>query len=83
MEINGKPHAKRSKWSGSKRVLRCRKCCSSLIAPNNKKKHKCSCGGTYSDLLVPFTENNKIYQKILPAKDIRSFVLKQTKQLEL
>ena len=83
MEINGKPHAKRSKWSGSKRVLRCRKCCSSLIAPNNKKKHKCSCGGTYSDILVPFTENNKIYQKLLPAKDIRSFVLKQTKQLEI
>ncbi len=83
MEINGKPHAKRSKWSGSKRVLRCRKCCSSLIAPNNKKKHKCSCGGTYSDILVPFTDNNKIYQKLLPAKDIRSFVLKQTKQLEI
>ncbi|MEN8263072.1 MAG: nicotinate phosphoribosyltransferase [Nitrospirota bacterium] len=83
MEINGRPHAKRSKWSGSKRVLRCRKCASPMIVPNTKKRHKCPCGGTYSDLLVPFTGNNKIYQKLLPAKDIRSFVLKQTKQLEI
>ncbi len=83
MEINGKPHAKRSKWSGSKRVLRCRKCTSPLIVPNNRKRHKCTCSGTYSDILMPFTENKKNYQKLLPAKDIRSFVLKQTKQLEI
>jgi nicotinate phosphoribosyltransferase len=83
MEINGRPLAKRSKWSGSKRVLRCKKCCSPLIAPNNKKKHKCQCGGAYNDILIPFSENNKISQKHLPAKDIRSFVLKQTGQLEM
>ena len=83
MEINGRPLAKRSKWSGSKRVLRCKKCKGSLIIPNNKKKHKCQCGGAYNDILIPFTENNKISQKLLPAKDIRSFVLKQTGQLEM
>jgi nicotinate phosphoribosyltransferase len=83
MEVNGKPFAKRSKWSGSKRVLRCRKCCSPLIAPNNKKKHKCRCGGAYNDILIPFTEHKKSLQKLFPAKDIRSFVLKQTKELEL
>jgi nicotinate phosphoribosyltransferase len=83
MEISGKPLAKRSKWSGSKRVLRCKKCSSPLIAPNNKKKHRCRCGGTYDNILVPFTENKIIHKKPLPAKKIRSFVLKQIKQLEM
>jgi nicotinate phosphoribosyltransferase len=83
MEVEGKPLAKRGKWSGSKRVLCCKKCSSHLTVPNDNKKHKCRCGGTFSDILVPFAENKKILQKLLTAKNIRSFVLKQTKELEL
>lgn len=83
MEIEGKPVAKRSKWSGSKRVLRCEKCGSSDIIPHDRKKHKCACGRVYNDILVPFSDRKKILQKLLPAKDIRSFVLKQINKLEL
>jgi len=83
MEVEGKPLSKRGKWSGSKRVLRCQKCNASLIVPKDNRKHKCPCGGAFKDILMPFTEKGKILQKLIPAKDIRSFVLKQVKALEL
>ncbi len=83
MEVDGKPLAKRGKWSGSKRVLRCPKCNSSRIVPNDNQKHKCECGGKFSDILSPFADNRKIVRKLVPAKEIRSFVLEQVKGLEL
>ncbi|HDH06281.1 MAG TPA: nicotinate phosphoribosyltransferase [Nitrospirae bacterium] len=83
MEVEGNPLAKRGKCSGSKRVLRCKKCGSPLIVPNNNKKHKCRCGGAFNDILNPFISNGKILQKPLPAKEIRSSVLKQTGKLEI
>lgn len=83
MEIEGRPLAKRGKWSGSKRVLRCGKCSASLIVPNDKNKHKCRCGGAFSDILNHFVSNGKMLQKTRPAKDIRAFVIKQTERLEL
>ena len=83
MEVKGRPLAKRSKWSGSKRVLRCKKCGFPLIVPNNNKKHKCRCGGTFNDILKPFISNGQIICKTKPVRDIRAFVLKQTERLEL
>jgi len=83
MEVEGRPIAKRGKWSGSKRVLRCKRCNSPLIVPLQKKRHKCHCGGEIRDILLPFTENKKILTPLSPPKRIRSFVLKQVKKLEL
>ncbi len=83
IEVEGRPVAKRGKCSGSKRVLRCKKCRSPLTVPNNKKNYKCSCGHVLGDILIPFTENGKILQKLLPAGAIRSFVLKQVKYLKI
>src|SRR4030067_3394565 len=45
MEVEGKPLAKRGKWSGSKRVLRCQKCSTPLTVPYSHRKNKCQCGG--------------------------------------
>ncbi len=83
MEVDGKPLAKRGKWSGSKRVLRCQQCRVSRIVPNDNKKHHCQCGGKFNDILAPFYEKGKILQKASPARDIRAFVLEQVKGLEL
>jgi len=83
MEVNGRPLAKRSKWSGSKRVLRCKKCGSATTVPNDKDTHTCVCGGVYIDILVPFMKNRKIAKKLMPTRDIRAFVLKQTSKLDL
>ncbi len=83
MEVDGKPLAKRGKWSGSKRVLRCRRCHASRIVPDNSKKYHCQCGGKFIDILTPFYEKGKILQKASPARGIRAFVLEQVKGLEL
>lgn len=83
MEVNGEPLAKRGKWSGSKRVLRCPKCHASLIVPNDRKKHVCRCRGKFRDILIPFLEKGTPVQKLFPAKDIRTFVLDQVNGLEL
>ncbi|RJQ51227.1 MAG: nicotinate phosphoribosyltransferase [Nitrospiraceae bacterium] len=83
MEVDGKPLAKRGKWSGSKRVLRCRKCAASRIAPNDAGKRKCDCGRNFKDILLPFADNGKLLQKPLPAKKIRSFVQEQVKRLTI
>ncbi len=83
MEVEGKPLAKRGKWSGSKRVLRCRKCNTPLILPNDNKKHRCNCGGVLDDILNPFIHEGKLLQKAEPSRNIRSFVLEQVKKLEL
>jgi nicotinate phosphoribosyltransferase len=83
MEIEGRPQAKRGKCSGSKRVLRCRKCNASRIVPNDKKRYTCRCGGAFADILAPFVKDGKTLHKTLPAKKIRSFVLKQTAREEV
>jgi nicotinate phosphoribosyltransferase len=87
MEVEGKPTAKRGKWSGSKRVLRCSQCNSSRIVPmrpkQKQKVSRCHCGGQFKEVLVPFIDKGKILQTLKPAQAIRSFVLEQVKKLEL
>jgi len=83
MEVEGKPLAKRGKWSGSKRVLRCPKCGSGKIVPNRKGTYKCSCGKTFEDILVPVIDNGKqLIKTVSPAK-IRKTVLESIKALSL
>jgi nicotinate phosphoribosyltransferase len=83
IEVDSQPRAKRGKWSGSKRVLRCKKCNSPLITPQKRKKYSCRCGGEFRDILIPFIENGTMSQPLMTAQNIRTFVLKQVKQLEL
>jgi nicotinate phosphoribosyltransferase len=83
MEVDGSPRAKRSKWSGSKRVLRCGKCSSARIVPNDREEYECRCGGRFSDILTPLLRNKKLVKKLYPAREIRNFVLKQVKGIEL
>lgn len=83
MEVEGKPIAKRGKWSGSKRVLRCKKCNAPLIKPLDKRRYRCHCGGETVDILLPFVENKRILKPLPSPKDIRAFVLKQIKDLDL
>jgi len=79
MEVEGKPLAKRGKWSGSKRVLRCSKCGAGRIVPNRKEKHTCSCGKKLKDILIPVLDNGKqLIRTELPEK-IRKTVLENIK----
>jgi len=83
VEVEGRAVAKRGKWSGSKRVLRCKKCNSPLTVPLEKKKHRCHCGGETKDVLLPFVKDKKILKPLRSPQDIRRYVLKQVKGLGL
>lgn len=82
-EVEGKPFAKRGKWSGSKRVLRCQGCGTRKIVPNNKQKHICSCGKKFEDILIPILDNGKYLIKKEPPTKLRKTVLENIKGLSL
>jgi nicotinate phosphoribosyltransferase len=83
VEVEGKPLAKRGKWSGSKRVLACGRCGARKVVPNETYESKCSCGGAFSDLLVPVLEKGKLLIEIEPPARIRERVLQKVKGLDL
>jgi nicotinate phosphoribosyltransferase len=83
MEVEGEPLAKRGKWSGSKRVLRCPKCGAGKIVPNTVGSYKCSCGKKFTDVLIPVLENGKQLTKAETASQIRKKVLKNVERLPL
>ncbi|MFQ5585497.1 MAG: nicotinate phosphoribosyltransferase [Thermodesulfobacteriota bacterium] len=79
MEIEGKPVAKRGKWSGAKEVLRCRRCRSGRVVPLGVSIGLCRCGGTFSKLLKPLIKRGKVVRRMPEPKNIRSGVLSQLK----
>ncbi len=83
MEVQGKPLAKRGKWSGGKRVLRCPKCGRRRIVPNNKDRYLCSCGKKLEDILIPVLDNGKQLIKTETAKKLRESVLRDLKNISL
>jgi nicotinate phosphoribosyltransferase len=83
MEVDGIPRAKRGKWSGSKRVVRCPKCGQRKIFQNNRTSHVCSCGRKFEDILSRVLDNGKYLIKIAKPSEIRKYVLKNIKKLSL
>ncbi len=83
MEVEGKPLAKRGKWSGSKRVLKCPKCSARKIVPNNKNRHICSCGKRFEDILIPVLDKGKYLIKVETPNKLRKTVLENIKGLSL
>ncbi|MEW6675808.1 MAG: nicotinate phosphoribosyltransferase [Nitrospirota bacterium] len=88
IEVKGKLLAKRGKWSGSKRVLRCPKCGNRKIMPNIADSYQltakiCSCRKKFEDILIPVLDNGKQLIKIeLPPK-LRGRVLQAVNDLPL
>ena len=83
VEIDGEPLAKRGKMSGSKRVLRCRRCFNTIILPAGKKAITCKCGGKNQDILLPFLHKGKVKRALPKPDNIRKFVLKQLEKVDL
>lgn len=84
MEIEGKPVAKRGKWSGSKEVLRCQSCLADKVVPlaslakgAEALKERCACGGELKALLTTLIRGGKVLRPIYKPKEIRETVLKQ------
>jgi nicotinate phosphoribosyltransferase len=90
IEIDGKPLAKRGKMSGAKSVFRCTKCFQDKMVPFKKGKGKstssserCSCGGRFKELLIPFVQNRKILWDLPKPQAIREYVLEQLPHFDL
>ncbi len=83
MEVDGKPFAKRGKWSGSKRVLRCSTCNAGTIVPNRPQGHTCNCGGEFEDILIPVFDSGSVLIEKEPASQIREKVLDQIKEIDI
>lgn len=83
MDIEGRPFAKRGKWSGRKRVLLCEICNTRAIVPYSEVPYTCKCGGPQEDVLIPVADNGRILIDKTSPKKIREFVLSQLAHLEL
>lgn len=77
VELNGTPHTKRGKFSGTKNVLRCQKCRRHLVVPASKETGTCECGGKMSNLLQKYISQGEPVQKRESVKDIRARTLSE------
>ncbi len=84
VEIDGKPLAKRGKWSGSKRVLACARCGQRKIVPNYETiDTACSCGGVINDLLVPMLDEGRLLVSQEQPSRMRELVQQRVRDLML
>ncbi len=85
MDVEGKPLAKRGKWSGRKSVVRCSNCNKGMILPllEGDVTTRCECGGLFHEILKPVIDNGNLLEHLPTHKEIRDYVLNQTKQLSI
>jgi nicotinate phosphoribosyltransferase len=83
VEVEGKPLAKRGKWSGSKRVLKCPGCGARKIEPFSGGASACPCGKTFEDILVPLLDDGRLIMESDPPAVIRRQVMEAVKGLSL
>lgn len=83
MEIDGVPLAKRGKWSGAKDVLKCATCSNRRIIPLGSKVERCACGAEFGSLFVPLISGGKVAAKLPKPGEIKEFLSKRLKGLEL
>jgi nicotinate phosphoribosyltransferase len=77
VEIEGRPFAKRGKWSGAKDVYRCRACRSTVVVPTGQPPAPCQCGGARESLLRPLLQKGRVVPDLPPPRTIREHVLDQ------
>ncbi len=83
MEIEGRPVAKRGKWSGAKSVLRCQSCGRRVTTPLGREPERCECGGTPESLISPLMEDGKVARRLKKPREIHQEVRERLKALEL
>jgi nicotinate phosphoribosyltransferase len=74
MEIEGRPMAKRGKWSGAKDVLRKRGTLETRVVPAGSPP---LAGGPWDPMLKPLMTRGRVARDLPPPRTIRDFVLDQ------
>jgi nicotinate phosphoribosyltransferase len=82
-EIDGRPFAKRGKWSGAKQVYRCRACGEASVQPVLAAPGRCACGGEQEALLRPLLDGGRLVRDLPPPRTIREHVLDQLRRVPL
>jgi len=82
MEIEGRPVAKRGKWSGAKAVYRRRGTSETLVLPEGKKPPGRD-GAAWEPLLKPLVAAGRIARDLPPPRTLRDFVLDQLTRVPL
>jgi nicotinate phosphoribosyltransferase len=80
MEIEGKPMAKRGKWSGAKDVYRRRGTRETVVVPAGKRP---TGDGPWESLLKPLVSAGRVVRDLPPPRTIRDFVLDQLAPMPL
>jgi nicotinate phosphoribosyltransferase len=80
MEIEGRPMAKRGKWSGAKDVLRKRGTIETVVLPAGTRP---PAGGPWDQMLKPLVTGGRITRDLPPPRTIRDFVLDQLSRVPL
>jgi nicotinate phosphoribosyltransferase len=84
MEIEGKPIAKRGKWSGAKDVLRCQHCRATVVVPKGRPAGPCTCGlERWDSLLKPLVKGGRVVRDLPPPRTVRDHVLEQLERFPL
>src|SRR2546427_5096566 len=80
MEIEGRPMAKRGKWSGAKDVYRRPGTRETVVVPAGQRPPD---GGAWESLLKPLVRGGRIVRDLPPPRTIRDFVLDQLRSVSL
>src|SRR6059036_4223512 len=80
MEIEGRPMAKRGKWSGAKDVFRRRGTLETLVVPAGKGAPR---DGAWDPLLKPLLKAGRLTRDLPPPRTIRDHVLEQLAPVSL
>ena len=80
MEIDGRPMAKRGKWSGAKDVLRKRGTIETVVLPAGTPP---PAGGPWDPMLKPLVTGGRIARDLPPPRTLRDFVLDQLSRVPL
>jgi len=79
-EIEGRPMAKRGKWSGAKDLYRRRGTLETIVVPAGAKPPD---AGPWDALLKPLTQQGRVVRDLPPPRTIRDFVLEQLRPVPL
>jgi nicotinate phosphoribosyltransferase len=80
VEIEGRPMAKRGKWSGAKNVFRRRGTFDTVVTPATAGPPS---DGTWDPLLKPLVAAGRITRDLPPPRTIRDYVLEQLRPVSL
>ncbi len=83
MEVEGRPFAKRGKWSGAKDVLTCGRCGKRAIVPLAARAKRCRCGGGFESLFIQLIKGGRLCAKLPKPAKIRQRAIQGIKGLEL